>query len=81
MAEETKTAQTTAQPAPSKPAPAPAPAQTAKAAPVSKNVKLVLMKAGSFSGFGFRHIQKGQEITVDNAKADKLIATGLFKKI
>lgn len=79
MAEETKTAQTTAQPAPSKPASAPTP--TPKTAPVSKNTKLVLIGAGSFSGFGFKRIQKGQEVTVDNAKADKLVASGLFKKI
>lgn len=77
MAEETKSAQTTTQPAPSKPAPA----QTSKSAPVSKNTKLVLTGAGSFSGFGFKRILKGQEVTVDNAKADKMVASGLFKKI
>ena len=73
MAEEVKTTQTV----PTKPAPAPTP----KTAPVSKNIKLILTGAGSFSGLGLKHIIKGQEVTVDSAKAEKLIAMGLFKKV
>ena len=74
MAEEIKTAQATTPPAPPKSNTAPKPAS------VSKNVKLILTGAGSFSGLGLNHVLKGQEVTVDSAKADKLVAMGLFKK-
>ena len=73
MAEEIKIAEQTPTPAPKTVAsPAKTTAQT--------KVKIVLTGAGSFSGLGLHHILKGQELTVDNATANKLLAAGLFKK-
>lgn len=56
-------------------------AEPSTAATKSVNaVGVILTRAKSFAGRGVSGVKKGVPITVDKAKAEELIATGLFEK-